>query len=595
MKKIISIFLNKKLGIRTQILIYCSLFVAVAFFAVGIAFQSIYNSIAVSKVKTSALQTVTSIRSNIYSVISSAGDFSKMILSNSNIQKILSKDSTGLTLNDTREINGVMRGYLTGMTDITSINIFDRYGNHYYQNSMKLEIPVSNPADSGYYSSIAELRGGFLLRYRDRESGDADYGRILLFRIINSVDTQKPIGTIAVSISTKAIFKAFEQLEKQEGTGFLLLDQDNVPIYQNETRFTEIDYKEIIRSMGKSSEYFSQKSINGQQCYVSCCYIDPYGWKIIGITSIKSIAGDLRLYSILTLIAVAACGILVFGGMVFISKFITDPIKKLIAEMTNMENGNFHLLSLKVKTREMDELIDSYNFMVKRIDALVESTINEQRIKRKAELSVLQEQIKPHFLYNTFDAISALILMKKYDSAYKAILTLGNYYRVSLSRGKVAITLAEEINLLKNYLFIQKIRYGDLFDVEYDTDEELNGIRILKLTLQPFVENSLYHGIKPSDTKGLIKIRTFRKEGNICISIEDNGVGMDEEVMKSILEHNPDGEKKYFGVRGTYERLKYFYGMGCTVQYSSVTGSGTSVLITVPEDSLNLNIEDLTG
>ncbi|MHB8061703.1 MAG: cache domain-containing sensor histidine kinase [Ruminiclostridium sp.] len=599
MKKIIAVLYNKKLSIRTQLLIYCSLFVLVAFFMVGITFQSIYNSIAVSKVEKSDLQTITSIQSNIYSVISSAGDFSKMILSNNTVQEILSKESDSLSLKDTRQINAVMGGYLNSMTDITSINIFDRYGNHYNQNSMRLERAVLNPKDTDYYNLICDLRGGFIIQYKNNQNlssnkqvEDGDYSRIVLIRVINSIDTQKPIGTLVINISGKAITRAFAQLEKQEGTGFFLLDQDNNPIYENETRFSDFDYKGFIDMVEKNSTYSTQKVIDGQKCSLSYGYVDQYGWKIIGITSLNNIMGDMHSYSILTLLAVVVFGILILGGMVFISKHITDPIKKLTEEMTNMENGNFHLLRVKIRTREMDELISSYNFMVQKIEALVESVINEQRIKRKAELSVLQEQIKPHFLYNTFDAISALIIMKKYDDAYKAILTLGNYYRVSLSRGKVAITLAEEINLLKNYLFIQKIRYGDLFDVEYELDEELNGIKILKLTLQPFVENAIYHGIKPGERKGFIKIKTFLKEEKICISIEDNGVGMDENVLKSIFDHK-SAEDKYFGIRGTCERLEYFYGSGCTVEFSNKIDMGVCVMITIPKDSLNANLGDL--
>lgn len=157
--------------------------------------------------------------------------------------------------------------------------------------------------------------------------------------------------------------------------------------------------------------------------------------------------------------------------------------------MKGVENGEFKEVNIDTGNDEIGKLKNVYNTMIYKIENLIEQIVKEQKIKRKAELDVLQSQIKPHFLYNSFDTISSLALDNRNDEVYKIIKALGNFYRTSLSNGKEVISIEEEIKTVKSYLTIQQIRYDNMFNVNISVDERANKYKILKLILQPLVEN----------------------------------------------------------------------------------------------------------
>ena len=194
----------------------------------------------------------------------------------------------------------------------------------------------------------------------------------------------------------------------------------------------------------------------------------------------------------------------------------------------------------------------------------------------------MQAQIKPHFLYNTFDAISSLALSGRNNEAYRALKALGSYYRTSLSRGSEVITIAEELDVVKNYLTIQQLRYGDIFTANYDIDERAKKYKILKLVLQPLVENALYHGIKLKGESGNINISAKYSEDFITLTVEDDGIGMSEEVLKKIIQGRYDDTKVSFGLKGTIERLRIFYRVNDLFSIESKEYYGTKVVISIP-------------
>lgn len=220
--------------------------------------------------------------------------------------------------------------------------------------------------------------------------------------------------------------------------------------------------------------------------------------------------------------------------------------------------------------------------MILEIQKLIQQTVEEQRIKRKAELNVLQAQVKPHFLYNTLDAMGYLALSGKSEELYESLEALGSYYRISLSKGQEVITINEEIDIVKSYLILQKLRYGEIFNVNYDIDERAYDYKIPKLVLQPLVENAIYHGIKPKGEAGLIKICVKTENEQIILSVEDDGVGMSEEQLGSIKSDAIDSNSTSFGLKGTIKRLQFFYGITDIYTIESKKRYGTKIDISIP-------------
>ena len=224
--------------------------------------------------------------------------------------------------------------------------------------------------------------------------------------------------------------------------------------------------------------------------------------------------------------------------------------------------------------------MDGYNVMVNEINELFDKVVEEQEAIRKSELQLLQSQIKPHFLYNTFDAISSLALMNKNKEVYEAILALGSLYRTNLNSGNEIIEIQEEIEAVKNYIKILKIRYDDIFDANIDVDERTLKMQIPKLTLQPIVENALYHGLKPKGGHGIIDVSVKLEGPDVVIKVRDDGVGMSRETVQKIMEKSGS-----FGIRGTVERLRIFYMRENIMEIKSEPGKGTTVILRVPAES----------
>lgn len=306
-------------------------------------------------------------------------------------------------------------------------------------------------------------------------------------------------------------------------------------------------------------------------------------WQIISLLPLAVVKVDMYDIRYLMIAMVLINLFIVILGPSVLAKRIVRPIDCLTESMCHSEEGSFEELSFTTSINEFTRLRDGYNHMIREIQRLLERVVEEQRIKRHTELNAFQAQIKPHFLYNTIDAVNSLALMGKNREVYKLMTALGSYYRTSLNRGSDIISLKDEVAMVRNYLSILRTRYGNIFTVEFDIDEQSEQLKILKLVLQPIVENSLYHGIKPKGEPGSIIIRTEREKDRVHIIVEDDGVGMSEEEIESLLKKAYTTEaNSSFGVRGTVQRLRLFYGRDDVFHMISEKNAGTKTIITIP-------------
>jgi len=280
-----------------------------------------------------------------------------------------------------------------------------------------------------------------------------------------------------------------------------------------------------------------------------------------------------------------AAGVLALVLAALFSTSVVRPMMKLEQLMTEAQAGNLYVRFHARYNDEIGSLGRAFNGMLDRIQALIDQVFAAEKKKRYAEINALQAQIKPHFLYNTFDTIHWLA--KKYgakDIVY-IIQCLTNLFRIGLSSGSEIITLREEVAHVENYLKIQKVRYDDILDFEVDIQEEIKGLYVHKLILQPIVENALYHGIKTTKRKGKILI-TAREEGeNIIITIMDNGVGMSEEQVEKINDLFKKGKSQGsgYGMFNVDQRIKLSYGSEYGLHVKSKIGYGTVVTIINPK------------
>ncbi len=279
-----------------------------------------------------------------------------------------------------------------------------------------------------------------------------------------------------------------------------------------------------------------------------------------------------------------------------LSERITEPITELVGMTEKFAGGDFTVSYHPDRDDEMKTLADSFNSMVKEIENLVEDIHREQENAKDAELRLLQEQINPHFLYNTLDAIIWMTEAGENKKAIQIIQELSSFFRISLSKGESEITIRNEREHVKNYLEIQRYRYQDILDYEINISDDILDYHIQKLTLQPIVENALYHGIKNKRGGGKITVEGYlsnRDEksegdvsGTIIFKIKDSGIGMNEEELtrlrKLISGEITIDDKRGFGMANVEKRITMLYGEEYGISVDSEYEEGTTVTVRIP-------------
>ena len=284
-------------------------------------------------------------------------------------------------------------------------------------------------------------------------------------------------------------------------------------------------------------------------------------------------------------IMVIVISILVIFICVSLSYNIERPVNDLVEVTNQISKGDFSVRAGSANTSEIDSLSHSVNHMAKNLDLLVNQIKEDERKMRQAELRLLQEQINPHFLYNTLDTIVWLIESGMEKEAEEMVVSLSDFFRLVLNHGKEYNTIKDEERHITSYLKIQQVRYQDILEYDIQIPPELYDYQILKMTLQPLVENALYHGIKYKRAKGTIKVYGKKDEDIIMLSVEDNGVGMEEEELKRLREeiNRPCKEtQKGFGLANVNERIKMNFGAKYGMKIESEKGKGTIVHVIIP-------------
>ena len=289
---------------------------------------------------------------------------------------------------------------------------------------------------------------------------------------------------------------------------------------------------------------------------------------------------------VIAIILIAALSIYL---SIVISRGITVPIDELCRVTDEVANGNFDVRAEFESGDELMQLEYSLNSMTSQLNDLVENIRKEQINSRNLELRLLQSQINPHFLYNTLDNILWLSEDGKKEEVASIVTSLSKFFRTTLSGGREFVRIRDEISHIESYLEIQQFRYRDIMDYEIDAPEKYLGFSIIKMTLQPIVENALYHGLKNKRGKGLLKIGIYGREDleQLVLTVEDNGIGMKEEELLHIRRiadglEKPSIDNSGFGIANVAERLRLNYGNACGLHYESEYGVGTKAEIIIP-------------
>ncbi|MCD9026098.1 sensor histidine kinase [Cohnella silvisoli] len=304
-------------------------------------------------------------------------------------------------------------------------------------------------------------------------------------------------------------------------------------------------------------------------------------WKLISVVSRPHLFGAIDegnrnalFFALLTFI-----GLLVLSF--YLAAKITEPVFNLTKKLGTIGKSGLKLMiDRKNPSDEISELENSYYAMIDRINNLINENNEEKEKQRVMELTALQSQINPHFLYNTLDAITWTARLKKQPEIERMISALATFFRISLHKGDKHIAVEEEIRLVQSFVTVELMRFPDKFDVTYDIPEPLRKIRILKLILQPLVENAIKHGMSEKQGKGLIEVKSWENEAYLFFEIKDDGVGFRSKSDVQNTGKNVLFQSGY-GLRNVDERIKLEYGAECGLTITSEPGKGTTVLVRI--------------
>lgn len=359
---------------------------------------------------------------------------------------------------------------------------------------------------------------------------------ITLSRTINDPLTGIDHGVMLVDLNFSVISQLVSRISLGDKGYLFIVASDGSIVYhpRQELIYSDLEREYIDRVLNVRDASFSVSDEKGERIY-TVSTSPRTGWRTVGVNYaaelVKNRPTIQRYYFYWTLL----CITLAILVAVIISHHLSRPILRLRSSMRAVEQGNFDISVEVTGNNEIGELAKDFNIMIGRIKELVRRNAEEQEAKRKSELMALQNQITPHFLYNTLDSIIWMAEAKQHGEVVKMVAALARLLRLSISRGDELVSVRDEIQHIRNYLTIQKMRYKDMLDFSIDVDSSIKNLLVPKVILQPLVENAIYHGIKNKERGGLVAVRGWREGDDIVIQVADDGVGVDQSRMRQLL------------------------------------------------------------
>ena len=410
---------------------------------------------------------------------------------------------------------------------------------------------------------------------------------ITFARTVYSPDSYKPLGVLIINISDETIKNIFESsLDVESGIFYITDSQKNVIYHKdpsrNNTKFTSAYLERVLHADSKSG--FIWKDGQGKK-YIHYFYSRKSDWIYVAELPIDYVTRNSDVILKTMIFIVSVCIALSIAIAFILANRVTLPVKKLISSMRRVKEGDINK-TLEVKgTDEIAILTHNYNRMIQEIQELLARVEKEHMMKRQAELNTLQAQITPHFLYNSLNSIKSLARMHNDELIYSTAVSLIGLLQLSISKNTVYITIDEEIQMIKHYMKLQTIRYQDKIKVLYEIDEKLLECHTVKLILQPLVENSIMHGLELTEKVGIIVVRVYPMNGDICLEVEDNGKGMDPMSIQGLLLAKPQMiSTRFSGIAliNVEERIKMHYGDSYGISFQSIPGVNFIATIRIP-------------
>ncbi|MBZ9624881.1 sensor histidine kinase [Clostridium sp. FP2] len=560
-------------GIQFIITISFTLISILAMLFVGIV---IYNKFSISLEDNATLSTkqlVNQVNSNIEYYLKGTKEVSNLLEKNIYLNQKIPNSKLKDQMNIIQNIRG----------DIASLAVFSDKGELIIESSTSVLKDNVNVVNQDWFKSALNKSDNLrfsLPHVQNLFNGKHDWVVSLSRAIYFYKGNERVRGVLLVDMNYSTIGEICQNISIGKRGYIYIVDSDNNIIYHPEQQLINIGLKSENREDYLGS--YLENSDEGKQL-ITIKTVDYTNWKVVAVAYMSEILDFKKTSTNFIGWILFVCIILIIFIFGFISAKISHPIKQLEESMKMVEAGDFNIYIDVKGEDEVERLSTAFNLMISKVRYLMAQIVIEQEAKRKSELNALQAQINPHFLYNTLDSIVWMAENEKNDGVITMVTALAKLFRISISRGKNIITVREEMDHAKNYLIIQKIRYKNKFVFEIINQKEVLEYKTLKLILQPLIENSIYHGIEYMVDEGFIKISVSVTNGKLLYEICDNGLGIEPEVLKHILEYREkDNTSSGVGVKNVHERIQLSYGSEFGLEIQSEIEEGTTIKIWLP-------------
>lgn len=393
-------------------------------------------------------------------------------------------------------------------------------------------------------------------------------------------------GVLLLDISYGSLQQLLDNISLGSGGYLYMISSGGELIYHPQMQL--IDAGQVEENIAAASSYRDgnyQEIYHGEKRDITVKSVGYTGWKIIGVTPEKGFSlNNLKTKLFVVFIVAFFLFILVIINA-YISSRITTPIQELEKSVNALEAGELDTEVYMGGSYEIKHLGRSIGDMARRIQVLMDDIVAEHESKRKSEFDTLQSQINPHFLYNTLDIIVWMIENEQKNEAVKVVTALARFFRISLSKGKSIITVRDELEHVRNYLMIQQMRFKNKFTYRIESEPDTLELASLKLMLQPLVENAIYHGMEFMDGDGEITVHAYLENGDLWITVRDNGLGMTKEQVDSLFTENSHVSSRRgsgIGVKNVNERIRLYFGESYGLAIDSEPDVGTTIRIHLP-------------
>lgn len=584
--------LPQNLPIRYKLLVHFLLITILPSLILGLLTDWVVNRIIERQMNENTLQLISKVNRSLEFYVGNVQNTTYLISYNPQIRDFLYEAKPEQESRE--EALEFMRGFPTLQTEIAGIMVVNSQG-EYLSNDMYSRSSAKDLTLERWYQEAVAGKGIFKVighpygrnvtthaNYKDNEVVSA-------VRAILDPDTQKVMGVVLIDLKLRVIVETAQDVRLGKAGLLMVMDEKGESIYvPKQLGFQSIP---LMWLNGQPSGQFVEK-INGRELQFIFRKSSFTNWSTIGVFSTQEAAPEVRQIRLYVGTFVFVVCLLGITASFALSHGISRPIHRLMAFMQRAESGDLKTRYWGGGMDEIGMLGRSYNSMLTKVGDLLQITEKQEKQKREAELRILQAQIKPHFLYNTLDTIHWMARKQGAEDVSEMVEALSKLFRIGLSKGNEFIPLAEEFDHIRSYLQIQKLRYKDKLKYSLDLDPEISHLPVLKIILQPIVENAIYHGIKERRGPGHITVKGSLVDDRIHLAVSDDGVGIGEEALQRMRERMDDPMNAQtdaaaagsgYGLANVQARMKLTYGTpDCGITIDSKPGIGTTVWLVYP-------------